>query len=205
MKQSKILTALDLSSLDIQNMLMNGQTMPEIAKKYKITYISLVQAFKIQKKDFKYIDYIQPKEEVKEKIKHIMNIEIKQQVDINKLSTQQKLELVTQHLLDFKKEVQPKVDFYDTVTKSDEWMEMSEVAKLLNYQKLGRNKIFNILRENKILRKNNQPYQEYVDRGCFKLIEQVYTTTYGDTRISYKTVISQKGLDYIKKIIDNIL
>ena len=45
---------------------MNGQTMLEIAKKYKITYISLVQAFKIQKKDFKYIDYIQPKEEVKD-------------------------------------------------------------------------------------------------------------------------------------------
>ena len=66
MKQSKILTALGLSSLDIQNMLMNGQTMPEIAKKYNITYISLVQAFKIQKKDFKYIDYIQPKEEVKD-------------------------------------------------------------------------------------------------------------------------------------------
>lgn len=66
MKQSKILTALGLSSLDIQNMLMNGLTMPEIAKKYNITYISLVQAFKIQKKDFKYIDYIQPKEEVKD-------------------------------------------------------------------------------------------------------------------------------------------
>ena len=55
-----------LSSLDIQNMLMNGLTMPEIAKKYNITYIALVQAFKIQKKDFKYIDYIQPKEEVKD-------------------------------------------------------------------------------------------------------------------------------------------
>jgi hypothetical protein len=66
MKQSKILTALGLSSLDVQNMLMNGQTMPEIAKKYNISYISLVQAFKIQKKDFKYIDYIQPKEEVKD-------------------------------------------------------------------------------------------------------------------------------------------
>ena len=45
---------------------MNGLTMPEIAKKYNITYIALVQAFKIQKKDFKYIDYIQPKEEVKD-------------------------------------------------------------------------------------------------------------------------------------------
>ena len=66
MKQSKILTALGLSSLDIQNMLMNGMTMPEIAKKYKIEYISLVQAYKIQKKNFKYIDFVQPKEEVKD-------------------------------------------------------------------------------------------------------------------------------------------
>ncbi len=41
-------------------------TMPEIAKKYKITYISLVQAYRIQKKDFKYIDYKQPKKEVED-------------------------------------------------------------------------------------------------------------------------------------------
>ena len=66
MKQSKVLKALGLSSLDIQNMLMNGMTMPEIAKKYKITYISLVQAFNIQKKDFKYIDYKQPKKELED-------------------------------------------------------------------------------------------------------------------------------------------
>ncbi len=41
-------------------------TMPEIAKKYKITYISLVQAYRIQKKDFKYIDYKQPEKELED-------------------------------------------------------------------------------------------------------------------------------------------
>jgi|GEM_PF-6216738 len=66
MKQSKVLTALGLTSQDIQNMLIKGYTMPWIAKKYKIEYISLVQAYKVQKKDFKYIDFIQPKEEVKD-------------------------------------------------------------------------------------------------------------------------------------------
>ena len=66
MKQSKVLKALGLTSQDIQNMLMNGQTMPEIAKKYKIEYISLVQAYKIQKKNYKYVDFIQPKKEVKD-------------------------------------------------------------------------------------------------------------------------------------------
>ena len=66
MKESKVLKALGLTSSDIQNLLMSGVSMPEIAKRYKISYISLVQAYKIQKKDFKYIDYIQPKEEVKD-------------------------------------------------------------------------------------------------------------------------------------------
>ena len=45
---------------------MNGYTMPEIAKKYKIEYISLVQAYKVQKKNYKYVDFIQPKKEVKD-------------------------------------------------------------------------------------------------------------------------------------------
>jgi hypothetical protein len=70
MKQSKVLEALGLTSQDIQNMLMNGYTMPEIAKKYKIEYISLVQAYKVQKKNFKYVDYYQPKKKV-EDIKNV--------------------------------------------------------------------------------------------------------------------------------------
>lgn len=70
MKESKVLKALGLTSSDIQNLLMSGVSMPEIAKRYKISYISLVQAYKIQKKDFKYIDYIQPKEKV-EDIKNV--------------------------------------------------------------------------------------------------------------------------------------
>jgi len=65
-KESNVLKALGLSSLDIQTMLMNGLTMPEIAKKYNIKYISLVQAFKIQKKEFKYIDFKQPNKEVED-------------------------------------------------------------------------------------------------------------------------------------------
>ena len=40
--------------------------MPEISKKYNIKYIALIQAFKIQKKEFKYIDFKQPKKVVED-------------------------------------------------------------------------------------------------------------------------------------------
>ena len=65
MKESKCLRAWGLTSQDIQNMLMIGMTMPEIAKRLNINYISLVNAYKVQKKGFKYINLAQTKKKVK--------------------------------------------------------------------------------------------------------------------------------------------
>ena len=104
MKQSKVLTALGLTSQDIQNMLMNGLTMPEIAKKYKIEYISLVQAYKIQKKNYKYVDFIQPKEEVKD----IKNVSF----TFDKLYTEESLN--EEELLAYYKYEQKNKAYYET-------------------------------------------------------------------------------------------
>ena len=127
----------------------------------------------------------------------------KDEININDLSAEQRLALVTQYSINYKNEVKGKVDFYDTVTNSDNWMDMSEVAKVLNYKGYGRNKTFELLRKYKVLRYNNQPFQNYVDVGYFKLIEQSWTHPYsGNITISFKTVISQRGLDYIRKVLE---
>jgi phage antirepressor YoqD-like protein len=94
----------------------------------------------------------------------------------------------------------PKIDFYDSVTGSTDTINMSEVAKVLNCG-LGRNQLFELLRKNKILDRNNQPYQQYVDRGYFRIIETKYTVPDGTTKISLKTVVFQKGLDFIRKLV----
>jgi len=60
----KHLKSLGLNSTVIQNMLMDGLSLPEIAKKYNIDYGSLVVFFKIEKKNYKYFDYKQ-KEQTK--------------------------------------------------------------------------------------------------------------------------------------------
>ena len=49
--------------------------------------------------------------------------------------------------------------------------------------------------------KDNIPYQEYIDRGYFRIIEQKFTTPEGETRISIKTVVFQRGVDYIRKLL----
>lgn len=99
-------------------------------------------------------------------------------------------------------ELKPKADFYDAVVDSKTAIDMGSVAKVLNMG-IGRNTLFKILREKKILQWNNRPYQEYIDRGYFRCIESSYTKPNGDTCVTIKTVVFQKGVDFIRKVIDN--
>ena len=102
-----------------------------------------------------------------------------------------------QKLIDVQK---PKAEFYDEVVDSKDAIDMKAVAKVLNMG-MGRTKLFEFLRNNKILMHNNQPYQKYVDMGWFRLVESRYTKPNGDIRINLKTVVFQKGVDAIRKLI----
>ena len=98
-------------------------------------------------------------------------------------------------------EQQPKVEFYDDVAGSKDAVAMKEVAKVLGIKGMGRNKLFKFLRDKKILDRNNMPYQEYVDRGYFRVIEQKYNTNNGDIKITFTTLVYNKGIEYIRKLL----
>ena len=97
-------------------------------------------------------------------------------------------------------EMKPKAEFYDDVTGSSDTIEIGEVAKVLNCG-IGRNKLFDFLRKEKVLMKNNIPKQHFVDEGYFRVIETKYTKPNGDVSINLKTVVYQKGVDYIRKLL----
>lgn len=92
-----------------------------------------------------------------------------------------------------------KVELYDTIADKDKTFTMSEVAKLINYIGVGRNKLFEILRINEILRANNEPYQQYVDRGWFKII-----VTEKGNQVVPQTVVYQKGIEKICELLDEL-
>ena len=98
------------------------------------------------------------------------------------------------------KELQPKAEFFDAVTGSSDAVDIGTVAKVLNMG-VGRNNLFELLRNEGVLMNNNQPFQRYVDSGCFRLIEQKYTKPDGSTHISIKTVVYQKGINYIRNLL----
>ena len=95
----------------------------------------------------------------------------------------------------------PKAAFFDDVADSKSAISMSEVAKVLAIPNVGRNKLFGLLREHKVLMGDNRPYQRYIDNGWFRMVEQKYSKENGDTVVTTKTLVFQKGVDGIRKVI----
>lgn len=101
------------------------------------------------------------------------------------------------------KEMKPKADFYDAVMGSNDLLDMNATAKILNIKNLGRNKLFEVLRDKEILMGNNLPYQRYIDADYFRVIETSINIG-ADVRIYKKTMLTQRGLEFlVKKLTDN--
>jgi len=95
-------------------------------------------------------------------------------------------------------EQRPAVEFFEAVSSSEDTMDMAAVAKLLG---TGRNRLFAFLRDDKILIKDadSLPYQQYIDAGYFKVIEQKFNKPDGKVHINKKVLVYQKGIDFIRK------
>ncbi|WP_117017114.1 phage antirepressor KilAC domain-containing protein [Aeribacillus pallidus] len=91
----------------------------------------------------------------------------------------------------------PKAEMYDVALSADNAQTMSIVAKTLGY---GRNRLFAFLREQGVLRQNNEPYQEFIDRGYFR-IRQVPISRSSGTQNKPQTLVTAKGMDYIAKLL----
>lgn len=95
----------------------------------------------------------------------------------------------------------PKAEFYDQVAESKDAIDMRTVAAVLNIKGLGRNNLFEKLRKLEILDGDNRPYRKYQDAGYFRVIETRFVDSYGDAHINIKTLVYQRGLDFIRKVV----
>ena len=98
----------------------------------------------------------------------------------------------------------PLVDFANQVASASNSISVGEFAKLLNDEqiKIGQNNLFKWLRDNKYLMSDNMPYQRYIDRGYFEIVEQTYKTTCG-SKVSLKTLVTGKGQIYFTEKLRN--
>lgn len=112
-----------------------------------------------------------------------------------------RLALENERLLTQAKENQPKIEAFNELMSSSDSLDFLTFSKII---KIGRNTLFKKLRELKVLRKDNTPYQKYVDRGYFKVIESTYRYNESkEVKINHKTIIFPKGQDFIIKLLKN--
>ena len=104
--------------------------------------------------------------------------------------------------------LQPKADQYDAFMNCEYGYNMATASKILRFQAprrkrkvIGRNQMFQILRELNILQSTpenwNAPYQEYVDMGYF----HVYGRPSNGGRSSKTVEVLPRGLDFICKLL----
>jgi len=96
-------------------------------------------------------------------------------------------------------ELTPKAKAYDTVLSSDTAISIGDAAAVLQLP-YGRNTLFKTLREKQILMSDNVPYRKYIDAGYFKVIETSIARS-GRTDVVLTTLITQRGIDYLFKIL----
>ena len=95
-------------------------------------------------------------------------------------------------------EQRPLVEFANKVSNSSNLIDMGKMAKLLKDENIniGRNRLFEWLRNKDILMRNNIPYQRYIDGGYFQVKESTFETPYG-TKTQQTTFVTGKGQIYI--------
>lgn len=99
-------------------------------------------------------------------------------------------------------ENRPKIEFFEAVAESKTAIDMRKASAVLDIKGFGRNNLLEFLRQKGILDGGNIPYRKYQDQGYFRVIETKWTDKYGETKISFKTVVYQKGLDFIRRKIE---
>ena len=90
----------------------------------------------------------------------------------------------------------PKAEMYDVALSAKNAQSMSIVAKTLGW---GRNRLFAFLREQGVLRHNNEPYQEYIERGYF-VVRQVPISRSSGVVNKPQTLVTAQGMDFIGKL-----
>jgi len=98
-------------------------------------------------------------------------------------------------------ELEPKAAFYEAVASTSGLILIREAAKVLAVPHMGQNHLYTILRSLHVLMDNNEPYQRYVNMEYFMVREGQYTLKSGEVKVSRTTMVTQKGLEFIRRLV----
>jgi anti-repressor protein len=133
------------------------------------------------------IELNKPKEVSRKELAQMV-IDLENEKEALAIESHKKTELI--------EELAPKASIYDKISDCTNLKSMGEVAKVLGF---GRNTLFEILRQRKVLMRNNLPYQSFIDSGYF----EVKTTPIpGIDKNNSQTFATSKGELWMAKLLN---
>ena len=106
-------------------------------------------------------------------------------------------------------ENKPYIEYAKTIEGSKGSIKIGDYAKTLCNKEqginTGQNRLFELMRELKILKENNEPYQKYSNMGYFEYKPQPFTKPNGERCLSFRPLITPRGqVKLAKKLIEAI-
>ena len=140
----------------------------------------------------------------------VHGIELKQKLQLAVINAKDDMELMlalrelenynNRHIAELNVNIErmkPKEEAFDTFISASGYQRMANVAKTLG---VGRNKLFEFLREKKVLMSDNTPYQSYIDKGWF-VVKQNPINKGGFIKNVTQTFVTSKGVDAVSKLL----
>ncbi|MFM0330677.1 phage antirepressor KilAC domain-containing protein [Paraburkholderia strydomiana] len=90
----------------------------------------------------------------------------------------------------------PAVEFARAVRNTADSISIGDMARVLG---IGQNRMFRQLRADHILMADNRPYQHYLDRGYFRVIESVWIDAAKEPHPTFKTLVTGRGQVYLQR------
>ncbi|WP_176314827.1 phage antirepressor KilAC domain-containing protein [Burkholderia vietnamiensis] len=90
----------------------------------------------------------------------------------------------------------PAVEFAHAVRNTTDAISIGDMARVLG---IGQNRLFRQLRADHLLMADNRPYQHYIDRGYFRMVESVWIDAEKESHPTFKTLVTGRGQVYLQR------
>ncbi|MEK6420000.1 MAG: phage antirepressor KilAC domain-containing protein [Burkholderia gladioli] len=93
-------------------------------------------------------------------------------------------------------QLQPAADFARAIRNTADAVSIGDFARVIGF---GQNRLFRQMRADHILMSDNLPYQHYLDRGYFRVMESVWIDDDKQPHPTFKTLITGAGQVYLQR------
>ena len=82
--------------------------------------------------------------------------------------------------------------------------DLYDVPAILNIPGIGITEVLKVLRDNSVIDESNMPYQEYVDKGWFRVDTHSYVDKTAGTVIHKRVFCYKVAINQIRKMLDKM-